>query len=84
MLTKWYIGEKMAQVTLSVYDYEYFRETCLDKYGIREVERVKNDEDNEVTIEASLRTLSIYLNREYCVGMYQEYVEEIFDSIICN
>ncbi|BBC78309.1 hypothetical protein KNT65_gp184 [Escherichia phage EcS1] len=72
----------MAKVTIDIYDYAYFKETCLDKYNLKEVECVTNGYSMEITIEGDRRTINLYLNREYCVGMYPEMIEELFDTIV--
>ncbi|UJJ22238.1 hypothetical protein [Erwinia phage Virsaitis27] len=70
----------MARITLDVYDYAYFIETCLDRYNLKEIDRTDGI-GSEVTIEGDFCTIEDYLRQEYMVGMDPEMKAETLESI---
>lgn len=62
----------MAKITLEVYDYQYFAETAIDKYGLVEVECETAMNCLEITVECDSATLELYMNEEYTPGMDAE------------
>ncbi|BAQ23215.1 conserved hypothetical protein [Edwardsiella phage PEi26] len=71
----------MARITLSVCDYEYFNETCLERYKLKEVACEHGWIDSRVTIEGDICTIEDYLRAEYMVGMDPEMKAETLESI---
>lgn len=70
----------MAKITIYVYDYAYFQETCLDRYNLKEIDRTDGI-GSEVTIEGDICTIEDYLRQEYMIGMDPEMKAETFALI---
>ena len=70
----------MAKITLDVYDYAHFKETCLDRYNVTVI-AVNSGMGDEVTIEGDICTIEDYLRQEYMVGMDAEMKAETLESI---
>lgn len=70
----------MAKITLDVYDYAHFKETCLDRYNVKVI-AVNSGMSDEVTIESDICTIEDYLRQEYMVGMDAEMKAETLESI---
>lgn len=71
----------MARITLDIYDYAYFKETCLDRYNLKEVGESVHGCSSEITIEGDICTIEDYLRQEYMVGMDSEMKAETLESI---
>lgn len=70
----------MARITIYVYDYAYFQETCLDRYNLKEIS-CKEGIGCEVTLEGERSVIEHYLHNEYMVGMDEELKAETLESI---
>lgn len=71
----------MAKVTIDICDYAYFKETCLDRYNLKEVDHCNCMMGSQVTIEGDICTIEDYLRQEYMVGMDPEMKAELLESI---
>ena len=71
----------MARITIEIYDYAYFVETCLDRYNLKEIECINSAFWEEITIEGDICTIEDYLRQEYMVGMDPELKAQTLESI---
>lgn len=71
----------MARITIDIYDYAYFQETCLDRYNLKEVGESVHGCSSEITIEGERSVIEHYLHNEYMVGMDEELKAETLESI---
>lgn len=71
----------MARITLDVYDYDHFKETCINRYNLTIIDMKYANFGEEITIEGDLCTIEDYLRQEYMVGMDSEMKTETLESI---
>jgi hypothetical protein len=71
----------MARITLDIYDYDHFQETCLDRYTLKVVNINYANFGEEITIEGDICTIEDYLRQEYMVGLDPETKAEILEQI---